>query len=47
MEILASSDNRSGKESPIGDAVAIFPASVATFLIWTEPYLLSILSKSG
>ncbi len=33
MEILASSDNNKGNESPIGDAVAILPAIVATFLI--------------
>jgi hypothetical protein len=33
MKMLASSDNKSGNESPIGDAVAIFPAIVATFLI--------------
>ena len=47
MAITAFNDNISGKESPIGDAVAIFPPNVATFLILTEPYLLSILLKSG
>jgi len=33
MQILASSDNNKGNESPIGDAVAILPAIVAIFLI--------------
>ena len=41
--ILASSAINSGRESPIGEAVAIFPAMVHTFLIWTEPYLFKIL----
>ena len=31
--IFASSDNNRGKVSPIGDAVAMLPAIVATFLI--------------
>ena len=44
--IFASSANNKGKVSPIGDAVAMFPATVATFLICTEPYLLRIEVKS-
>ena len=32
--------------SPIGLAVAIFPAIVHTFLIWTDPYLFNIWLKS-
>ena len=44
--ILASSDNNKGRESPIGEAVAILPAIVATFLIWTDPYRLRIVLKS-
>ena len=45
--IFAFKDKSRGKVSPIGEAVAIFPPIVPTFLIWTEPYLLNILLKSG
>ena len=34
---LESNANNKGKLSPIGDAVAILPAIVATFLICTDP----------
>ena len=44
--ILESRDNSRGKVSPMGDAVAILPAIVATFLICTDPYLLRIVLKS-
>ena len=46
MTTLASSANNSGKQSPIGDAVTILPAIVATFLICTDPYRLRIILKS-
>ena len=44
---VASKESNSGSVSPIGEAVAIFPANVATFLICVEPYLFKILVKSG
>ena len=45
--ILASRDNNNGKVSPMGEAVAMLPAIVATFLICIDPYLLRISVKSG
>ena len=45
--ILASRANNKGSVSPIGLAVAMFPAIVQTFLIWTDPYLFKTSEKSG
>ena len=40
IKISAFNDNKIGKVSPIGEAVAMLPPIVPTLRIWTEPYLL-------